>query len=193
MDADVSPVTTTLILGGFEFEHALLFLGLLLITVALISRYRKQRRHLDSRSRLTPEETIERARQIRGLRGDLEQLMVEVEQLAKRFSAQLDAKAMQVEQEVSRADERIAHLRQLMEVDSPMAACGPGDEEDTSLTAEGSILDLVSTASNSHGEDALAKRVFALADAGLSAVDIARQLDEQIGKVELILALREAG
>ena len=31
-----------------------------------------------------------------------------------------------------------------------------------------------------------------MADAGLAAMDIARQLGEQIGKVELILALRRA-
>jgi len=34
--------------------------------------------------------------------------------------------------------------------------------------------------------------VYALADAGSSSDEIARQLDEHIGKVELILALREA-
>jgi hypothetical protein len=35
--------------------------------------------------------------------------------------------------------------------------------------------------------------VYELADGGRDPVEIARALDEQIGKVELILALRETG
>jgi hypothetical protein len=38
--------------------------------------------------------------------------------------------------------------------------------------------------------DPLTRRVYELSDAGHNPVDIARALDEQIGKVELILALR---
>ncbi len=41
--------------------------------------------------------------------------------------------------------------------------------------------------------DPLTRSVYALADDGRSSVEIARKLDEQIGKVELILALRPRG
>jgi hypothetical protein len=41
--------------------------------------------------------------------------------------------------------------------------------------------------------DPLTRSVYELADGGLAAVDIARRLDEQVGKVELILALRRGG
>lgn len=40
--------------------------------------------------------------------------------------------------------------------------------------------------------DQLAERVHELSAMGLKSVEIARQLDEQVGKVELILALRSA-
>jgi hypothetical protein len=39
--------------------------------------------------------------------------------------------------------------------------------------------------------DPLTRSVYEHADTGLSALEIAQQLDEQVGKVELILALRE--
>ena len=38
--------------------------------------------------------------------------------------------------------------------------------------------------------DPLAEQIYELADAGRTPVEIAQDLDEQVGKVELILALR---
>jgi hypothetical protein len=43
------------------------------------------------------------------------------------------------------------------------------------------------------GEPALAREVYALADQGRTPVQIAGALQEQVGKVELLLALRRAG
>ena len=39
--------------------------------------------------------------------------------------------------------------------------------------------------------EALVRRIYDLADAGRSTLEIARQLDEPVGEVELILALRQ--
>jgi hypothetical protein len=41
--------------------------------------------------------------------------------------------------------------------------------------------------------DPVVRRVYELSDAGRAPAEIARELDEHIGKVELILALRQAG
>jgi hypothetical protein len=54
--------------------------------------------------------------------------------------------------------------------------------------------DLVQAASINEAagsDDPLARRVYELADGGMDAVAIARQLNEHVGKVELMLALRE--
>ena len=40
--------------------------------------------------------------------------------------------------------------------------------------------------------DPVSRRSYELADEGRDALDIARSLDEQVGKVQLILALRES-
>ena len=81
MDADLSRLSMVAVPGGCQVHDMLLLLGAILITAALLLRYRNR-----YRQELTAQERVERSRQLHGLRGDLEQLMVEVEQLAKRFA-----------------------------------------------------------------------------------------------------------
>ncbi len=98
----------------------------------------------------------------------------ELEQIARRLSAQLDNKARRLENLIDQADQRIADLGG---ASATTAASAPPPR-----TAGGN---------GNRGTDALTVAVYEQADAGLSSVEIAQQLDEQVGKVELILALRE--
>ncbi len=172
-----------LVLGllGQAFKPAdLLLVGaVLLMTTALLAKLRKRRRA--GANRPTTLEQIEQDRQLRGVRGDLEQLMVQVEQLAREFGAKLDAKTLALEKVIREAEEKIAQLRTAsVEARSmPSPTSGPRLEGVSALQECGS--------------DPVARSVYALADQGLSAGEIAQRLDEHIGKVELILALRAAG
>ncbi|MDP6152847.1 MAG: hypothetical protein QF785_05660 [Phycisphaeraceae bacterium] len=163
---------------------SVLLAGMVLITTALILRARKAHQNL------TPREQLERMKQQRGVRGDLEQIMAEVEQLARRFNAQLDARTHHLERLIDEADQRIERLER--------ARSGAAGETSATNTD-----DRRNPQSDAHHaaelnrdvappSDPLTKSVYALADAGSSSDEIARQLDEHIGKVELILALREA-
>lgn len=157
--------------------------GLLLITVALLARLRKRRRRAavagsGEGGGITARERLERYRQEKGVRHDLESLMVEIEQLAKRMGSQLDAKTVQLEALIRQADDRLDQLRRASDggpvtgsatAEPPAAPAGPSDA------------------------DPLARSVCELAEQGLSPIDIARRLDEHVGKVELILALSKAG
>lgn len=98
--------------------------------------------------------------------------MSEMEQLARRLSALLDSKAERLEILIEQADQRIEQLNDL-------ARSGQTDG---------------STAADSADEppDPRAARIYDLADQGYSEVEIARQLDEQTGTVELVLALRRS-
>jgi hypothetical protein len=127
---------------------------------------------------LTPEEQIERLRQSKGMQGDLETLMVEIEDLAKRVGKQLDAKSAEVERLLAEADRRIAELKRLQGEEG----AGRPPLRLSSASTPGAALP----------EDPLARSVYALADAGHAPPDIARRLNEPIGKVELVLALRKA-
>jgi len=151
-----------------------LLAGVVMVIAALLMRIRKRRKRAVREG--TPREQLERLRQQSGMRGDLERLMVEIEQLAKRLGAQLDAKTMQLEKSMREAEEVISRLESAQGVDvtaappAPRGSSLPGREADL---------------------DPFTRSVCDLADQGLSARDIAGRLDEHIGKVELVLSLRK--
>ena len=88
--------------------HALFILGVVFITAWLILRIRK--RGSRNATQPTAREQLERYKTRDAVRGDLEGLMVDIEQLARRLGAQLDAKAQQLETLLAQADQRIADL-----------------------------------------------------------------------------------
>ena len=113
---------------------------------------------------------------------------------AQRLSAQLDVKAERLEQLIREADERLSALGA-----APSAPVhlddGLDDGRDHGSTAAAGP-DLVTDETRDEPRepqrmmDPLISAVYELADEGRPVVEIARELDEQIGKVDLILALR---
>lgn len=98
--------------------------------------------------------------------------MSDMEQLARRLSALLDSKAERIEILIERADQRIDQLRALEQSAS------------SSQPADAAEID--------EPPDPRAARIYELADRGYSEVEIARELAEQTGTVELVLALRRS-
>lgn len=177
------------------FSDVLLVLGLGMITTWLVLRIRKHRAKAEPT--ITPSQRAQRLRQERGMRGDLEDLMVEIEQLAKRFSAQLDAKSIQLERLLREADERIQQLQQLEQA-KPQPGFAP--EPDPAATpvshatpprSDPAALNPSGASTTAPHDDPLVGKVHDLADRGMEAIEIARALDAHLGKVELILALRQ--
>lgn len=222
----------------FEPSNLIAAAGILLIIMGLMSSLRKRRHREATTPRLTPEEQRERNRQLRGMRGDLEELMVEIQQLAQRFGTQLDAKAIDLESKLTEADAKLAALNQAIarleqagqlpatpssqslgqsvgqpsppttahKTDPAVTTSQPmanGQAEANAGTAESRPRDADPTVaapavspverSADPPVDPIAAEVHRLADEGLAANDIAAKLSEHIGKVELILALRETG
>lgn len=164
----------------------------MLIAWSMMRLRSKQRK---SRSLATPQEIIERNRQAHGMKGQLEELMVEVEALTRRFGVQLDAKARRLENLLSQADERIAELRELQ--GQPLRDQDGPIQNDSRSYAPNELQ----TQSDSSTkpmyvepvkEDPLAQSVYQLADSGMEAQAIALELNEHVGKVELIIALRKS-
>lgn len=186
----------------------LLIGGLLLITAYFMSRLARRKRS-GGVSILTPHEQLERIRQAKGMRGDLEQLMVEIEQLAKRMGAQLDAKAVRLEKLIDDADDRLQQLAAMQasstprrttpgvepsadSVSSPAHAELPRRPRSSFTSPEKPVVPASKAAAAQLPDDPLARSVYERADQGLSSQQIARELQEHVGKVELILALRNA-
>ena len=168
--------------------------GAAMVTLALMMMLRKRKQRQAEQP--TAREQLERLKQKQAMRGDLEHLMVELEQLTRRFSAQLDAKSLQLEKLIDQADRRIDELKRL-QGESPGESGYPGESSRFSESPEGSHTfnadespELTSHSSSVSGDDALVRQVYALADSGHDASAIAQQLNEHIGKIELMLALR---
>ncbi len=155
----------------------------------------------------TPHERIERIKASAGARDSVEGARAELVDTARRLAAQLDVKAARLEQLIVQADERIATLRRSGGGAIPLAtAFATDDTTPDGVSDDAAPDDAAPDAAAPDDEtparatpvpagiplDPLTTQVYELADGGHDPVAIAQTLDEQIGKVELILALRES-
>ena len=195
----------TLALWSGQWATLFPMIGVLLIIMGLFMMIRKRKQR--SAHEPTAREQLERSRQKQRMQGDLEHLMVELEQLTKRFSAQLDAKSLHLEKLIDQADRRIDELKRLQgeSTDSgkidrdywskhdPWASSSKPPSSTSSAPDRSERADAATTSSPTRtGEADLTHSVYELADQGFDAPDIARKLDEHVGKIELMLALRKA-
>jgi hypothetical protein len=179
-------------------------IGILLIIASLVMGIRKRKRRAATAP--TAREQLERTQQQQGMRDDLQSLMVEIEQLAKRLSSQLDTKTVYLEKVISEADEKIAQLQRLRDevedAQSEDASAGArrasiagrttaGGQGQTATSQPGPRLSQPKRQAVGGAPDALTQSVYDLADQGKPASEIASELNEHIGKIELILALRQ--
>lgn len=164
-----------------ELRNTMMAAGvLLLVAIFMLNIVRRARKAPEPT--ISPRERLERSKQIDGTKNDLRTMMVELEELSREFSAKLDAKSVQLRKEVREADERIAELQRLIEQ-------AGGKPIPVGRPAPANPVEPVVVKSQA---DPLTSSVYELADAGHDAGEIAGKLGEHIGKVELILALRQA-
>ncbi|MEO0588059.1 MAG: hypothetical protein AAF078_10510, partial [Planctomycetota bacterium] len=122
------------------------------------------------------------------MHGDLERVMVEIEQMAKRVGNQLDAKAIRLEKLIDEADLKIAQLNRTTNdtpphTDSPQPHAATERSEATGPTTPPLPSAELKSAHQS---------IYDLADAGLTPDQIAHELNQLPGQVELILNLRQS-
>lgn len=137
-------------------------------------------------------------------------VMVEMQELTRLCAAQVENRAARLEMLLREADDRIARLEEELDAERsrrPVRSHDPRSQprhEPANAPAthhraprSGGRADADPFAADAAptdeppavGEGDLARRVLTLADRGLEPVEIARELDEHPGKVELILAL----
>jgi hypothetical protein len=159
-----SPLAPVLLVAGVVILGVLLTFGI---------RAKIARRNRD---RPSPRELIEQVKATHEQADDAHAVASHLADTARRLSAQLDNKARRLEVLIRQADERITALSG--GVNGPPLARPDAARDDAAPPAPPAL-------------DPLTRSVYEHADTGLSALEIAQQLDEQVGKVELILALRE--
>jgi len=185
-------------LGGFEdIADLLLPVGVVLVITSFLMILRKSRKtkqgpNLEARAHM------EKLRQQAPMRSDMEALKVEIEQLTRRMSGMLDNKAARIEALLDEADRTIVRLEQAQNAsaNATVGASQVGQQAVSDIavqeTAEARPAADVESTPPQLPQDELSDRINALADQGMPPEVIARELDEYIGKVELILSLRRA-
>lgn len=110
---------------------------------------------------------------------EMEAVLVEVKHLRRVLAEETDRHAERLEVLIARAEETIRKLESL-----PQARGEGGVAGVSGGTGRGAAAPAAPVV------DPLNRRIYELADQGLSSLDIARSLNQQTGKVELVLALR---
>ncbi len=126
-------------------------------------------------------ELTDRLRDDHHMKRDMESLLVEIQEMARGINAQFDTKFAKLDALLRDADERIAKLEQLTAQAGRPAIDVTVDDNGTrreTPAAEPSPDD-------NHNE------IYSLADAGKTAVEIAKETGHNTGEIELILALRK--
>ncbi len=174
-------------------QYLLLLAAVVMGTCVILNM--RRRRPLDGSPKQYRREIDSAVGQGASVKRDMERLLVELEELSRKINSQVDTKFAKLEQSISDADRRISAMRILIDeckrvsanVDTPAAA--EPQEEDASKESTDSPPD-PAVQSPAAPPDPLRQKIYALADEGLSAPEIARQLNEPIGEIELILNLR---
>jgi len=184
----------------------LLVLGVVAIGVILTISIRSRIARKDAQ-RPTPGERIAEAKTKHRLIDDRNAIEARLNDAARHYASIMDNRAERLEQLIAEAEQRIAELTQLTS-----AAAGNGLAPDRVTDAfapaaqdapqsppapaaahrpEARARTAAPHSASGRGLDPVTLSVYELADAGHDPVAIAQALDEQIGKVELILALRQ--
>ncbi len=154
----------------------LIVLGVLVIGVLMMISVRSKIAARNA-NKSTARQTLDQLRRYAGRTDDQDAASSHFLETTQQLMAQLDNKAERLEQLLAQADQRIADL-QATSVRAPQQRTPAAQSH---LIVEVSPQPVV---------DPLTQSVYELADAGADPVEIAQQIDEQIGKIELILALR---
>jgi hypothetical protein len=115
----------------------------------------------------------------RAVERDMSNLLVELSAMARQITAQIDTRSAKLELLIREADEKIAALRAATPQNNSSPFAMPAR-----ISQQSEELD--QPVDPAHAE------VYALADQGRSAREIAAQLGRPDGEIELILALRMA-
>jgi DNA-binding NarL/FixJ family response regulator len=108
----------------------------------------------------------------------MQNVLVEMAELARQISAQIDTRSSKLEVLMKEADERIAHLQSLSRGQPTGLTSNSLPDSTEAQQADASALDPRNV------------QVYALADQGRTPLEIAQQLNRPSGEIELILALR---
>ena len=161
-------------------------LGVVLLVFIMMRLAARKKRQSGPASQSLARDQVAKLKEEHAVKGDMRELMVELQDLSRNINAQIDTRFAKLEVSIRAADERINLLERLLReaqgrqtVDTVVS----GDEEAPPLSPEQPQAGLPETP---HG------RIYDLADGGRNSIQIARETGKTPGEIELILSLRES-
>lgn len=173
--------------GGTQLSESQVWavLGLIVMAGLYVTVVRPMMRKRDPLDRPTGMQGLS---QQRGVERQMQNLIVELSEMARQITGQIDTRAAKLEHLIREADAKIAELK------------SAGDRNEPSNAASAALQSLMAASSTYQGNQAGSSvsedpdprhtEIYALADQGRDAYEIAAQLGRPRGEVELILALR---
>jgi hypothetical protein len=122
--------------------------------------------------------------QQRSVEREMQNLLVELSEMARQITAQIDTRSAKLEALMQDADKKIAELKRLS------ASSRSEARPDRADRSESPGSNPITGPASSPPTDARYAEIYKLADAGRSAHEISNQLNRPRGEIELILALR---
>ena len=165
--------------GMGQLGGILLAAGVLVLVVTMVRiRIRQVRRQRSAPTNRPPAERIQSIRDDAAQREFVNNFLADAQELTQRMAAQLDNKAARLEQLIIEAQQTIDTIeRASSRVPTTHSHTASSNQSHKSET-------------QTNSSDPVTEQVYQLADKGLDPVEIAKQLGQHTGKVELILALR---
>jgi hypothetical protein len=140
----------------------------------------------------TPSQT--RLSQQRAVERQMENLLVELSEMARQITAQLDTRAAKLELLIKEADEKLTALKSATQAS---AGLNGGNDEAVISAQKLPVADvlagrgLAAESFNRPRVDPRHAAIYRMSDEGRSPREIARELGQPNGEVELILAIRQ--
>jgi len=152
-------------------------------TLVLISTRRRLRDRQPSLRDYTRQQRA-RLRDQQNLKQDMEELTVQLQQVARQINSQIDTRFAKLEACIADADQRIERLERLLR------RAGGHDAVDVTVSDQPTPLSDQAGDRDTIRIDPMHQEIYRLADQGKSPPEIARELGRTTGEVELILNLR---
>ncbi|MBN1347365.1 MAG: hypothetical protein JXQ73_32040 [Phycisphaerae bacterium] len=188
-----------------KFPDLLVLVAVVIMVMLAVISARRRSMNRGASPRAYAREQLAKLREQNEVRDDLQELMMQLEQLARELSAQVDTRFAKLEKAITDADARIAELKRLGCVTEDGEPDGRGAE--TEEAPDGEIAEPVDEAAGrgepeTAGADpasaeagdsqqgAVERRVIALAGEGKTALEIAREVGRDVGEIELIIKLK---
>jgi hypothetical protein len=172
--------------GQISSKQIALLAVIVVVTVFMLLSTRRKSREAQNTPRASARDQYKRLKEEKQAINGAQEVMVEMEQLARQIHGQIDTRYAKLEALLRDADRRIAELKRLSVAGDAPRGIDVIVDEATEETDEAS-----SEVQSAPAADVLHAAVHRLADAGLAPPEIAAQEGRTIGEVELILALRK--